>query len=250
MAPFFSKALSITEKFRAPAALWRPSQHARGGWVETSGIGRGGQIIIQMQENSDDTEGPVAVVRFVLRHGQDVLNARILNGLPIYRSAENEILFKSASTSTYKVRWKTTFRIKFETFDDTDDFLMWWYAKNGSIKALIEESSNKKHKRKSTEQIGGKEKKPRIQRSDNNESTKRDESAKGKLKYPLRVLVESTNVKQRAVASNKSAESKINNISILNDDPTSSTNEKEEVMIDDDDAPQSQNWFASFEEYE
>ena len=224
--------------------------------------------MIQMQENSDNTEGSVAVVRFVLRHGQDVLNARILNGLPIYRSAENEILFKSASTSTYKVRWKTAFRIKFETVDDTDDFLMWWYAKNGSIKAWIEESSNEKHlgfKRKSNEQIGGKEKKLKIQRLDNNESTERDESANGKLEHPLRVLVESTNVKQRAVASNKSDKSKINDVSILNDEwkennysdftdkaatTTSSNNEKEEVMIDYDDAPRSQNWFASFEEYE
>ena len=264
MAPYSSKTLKIIEKFRAPAALWRPSLHAGDGWVETSGIRRGGQIIIQTQENADDNEGPVAVVRFVLRHGQDVMNARILNGLPIHRCEENEILFKSASTSTYRVRWKTTFRIKFTTPDDTDDFLMWWYAKNGSIKAWSEASSLR-FKRKSTEQIGGMERKrPKIASSENNALTQTDKAANGKLKLSHQVLVESTNVKHGAIGSKNNdkrnsfvcGKSKENDSSNVNNESKENSNsnltdnnEMREVMIDYDEVPQSQNWFASFEEY-
>jgi len=134
MAPLSSKALSIIEKFQAPAALWIPSSIAGEGWSEISGIRRGGQVIIQVQEDALDARKQIAVVRFDLRHGQDVLNGRILHGLPLNRVDEKTVDFKCASTSTRNVRHKTINRVQFQTVDDTDDFVMWWYAKNGSIK--------------------------------------------------------------------------------------------------------------------
>ena len=103
MPSFSSKSLKVTEKFQAPAGLWHPSSNAGEGWSETSGIQRGGKIIIQIQENANGVGEPVAVVWFELRHGIDVLSSRITEGLPIHRKDKTTVLFKSFSTSTGRI---------------------------------------------------------------------------------------------------------------------------------------------------
>ena len=69
MAPFTRKALSVIEKLQAPAALY--------------GVKRDRRVIIQVQENAHEKKDSIAVAQFVLRHGQDILNAWILHGLPV-----------------------------------------------------------------------------------------------------------------------------------------------------------------------
>ena len=44
------------------------------------------------------------------------------------------VLFKSASRNNGGVNVKTIFQLVFETTNDTDEFSMWWYEKNGSNK--------------------------------------------------------------------------------------------------------------------
>ena len=82
---------------------------------------------------------PVAVVRFELRRGIDVLNSRITEGLPIHCKDKTMVLFKYFSTSTGRIGQKTVHLVQFEDVEDANDFLMSWYAKNGSIKAWLGE---------------------------------------------------------------------------------------------------------------
>ena len=273
MAPFTRKALSVIEKLRAPAALYRLSSTLGGGWSETSGVKRNGRVIIQVQENADGKKDSVAVVRFVLRHGQDVLNARILHGLPVVRKDSNTVFFKVCSTSNSRVRCKTIHVLKFDKEEDADDFLMWWYAKNGSIKAWLGEDSNQKIstrkslKRKAAESTKtgstplGKRVKVMV---DDDRCRDGDDDCKQVLQ-PLR---ESTNSKfDVGESSTKPAQKKKKNIgeNDIKDDNenndsdktgrsdvpkychlASDSEEKEEVMVDYEDVPQSQDWLASF----
>ena len=273
MAPFTRKALSVIEKLRAPAALYRPSSTLGGGWSETSGVKRDGRVIIQVQENADGKQDSVAVVRFVLRHGQDVLNARILHGLPVVRKDSNTVFFKVCSTSNSRVRCKTIHVLKFDKEEDADNFLMWWYAKNGSIKAWLREDSNQKIltrkslKRKAAESTKtgstplGKRVKVMV---DDDRCRDGDDDCKQALQ-PFR---ESTNSKfDVGESSTKPARKKKKNIgeNDIKDDNenndsdktgrsdvpkychlASDSKEKEEVMVDYEDVPQSQDWLASF----
>lgn len=252
MPTFSCKTLKVIEKFRAPAGLWRPSLNAGDGWSETSGTRRGGRIIIQIQENADIDEDPVAVVRFELRHGVDVLNSRITKGLPIHRSDDKTVLFKSVSTSTGCIRRKTVHLVKFDSVEDTDDFLMWWYAKNGSIKAWLGDDSGKTGgTRKATTPI---EKKPRGKRKATtpindlckpSEKKPKVDMNKGKRKKQKKCLVDSTNKKNNNVSESKEKlESKHEPLPHDGD-------KKEDVVVDlTEDPPQSQDWYVSFNQYE
>ena len=277
MAPFNPKALNVIEKFRAPAALYRPSGVAGGGWSETSGPKRGGRVIIQVQENADGKERQIPVVRFELRHGQDVLNARILPGLPIHCKDQTSMYFKAASSSTGRIRRKTIHLLKFRNNDDTDDFLMWWYAKNGSIEAWLGQDSNQKNestlkslKRKAIDDLGENQLRKRLKDNkaeggrplqdstnvEHNEGLKKkhkafavddDDGCDGQSK-------DDTGSYQDRYKSDESDESEKDGSDEFSgsetdgsDDQTSdSDDQKEEVIVDDEYAPQSQEWMISF----
>jgi hypothetical protein len=266
MAPFAPKALKVIEKFRAPAALYRPSSAAGDGWSETSGPKRGGKVIIQIQENADRTGSSIAVVRFELRHGQDVMNARILPGLPIHRKDKTSVFFKAASTSTGRIRRKTIHLLKFQNNDDADDFLMWWYAKNGSIKAWLGEDSNQKNK--STLQLS------KRKATDDPTENRLRKRLKDNKAGDDRLFTDSTNKEQNerlmkkhkaiAIDNDDSFDGHTRNDNGSNQDrgksdefdeteshgsddqDSDSDDNKEEVIVDDEYAPQSQEWLISF----
>ena len=67
---------------------------------------------------------PVAVVRFELCHGIDILNPRIKEGLLIQCKDKTMVFFKSFFTCTGRIRQKTVHLVQFEDVEDINDFLM------------------------------------------------------------------------------------------------------------------------------
>eukprot|EP00531_Pseudo-nitzschia_arenysensis_P008296 CAMPEP_0116127962 /NCGR_PEP_ID=MMETSP0329-20121206/7111_1 /TAXON_ID=697910 /ORGANISM="Pseudo-nitzschia arenysensis, Strain B593" /LENGTH=240 /DNA_ID=CAMNT_0003622079 /DNA_START=54 /DNA_END=776 /DNA_ORIENTATION=+ len=234
-----SKSLKVVEKFRAKAALYIPSKWKGGGWLETSGPDGGGEAIIQLQENADikENRGLVPVVRFQLRHGKDVLNARILGGLPLRRKDKHTVYFKALSSTTSGIRRKTVHVFKFIEESDADDFEMWWYAKNGSLNEWIKAKKNKKQgssKRKATDPTNSsftplKKKLKATKDFDANQEPNRDDSLQ-KLSTALSFEDDSSG---KSNAGNE----------------TDGSSDDEDVFVDSDDAPQSQQWFVAFEDY-
>ena len=103
MVPFTTKALEVTEKLCASATLYQPSKHLGDGWAEMSASRRGGKAIIQIQKNEVGGRGgrkSIAVFQYQLGHGQDIFNAQIIGGRPIYQKEDVASMFKSLSTST------------------------------------------------------------------------------------------------------------------------------------------------------
>jgi hypothetical protein len=290
MAPS-TQSLKVIEKFRAPAALYVPSTTKGGGWSEASRPGMGGEAIIQVQDDATMSGKSVSVVRFQLRHGKDVLNARIEGGLPINRKDEKAVLFKSASTSTSGIRKKTIYNLIFTNVEDTDEFLMWWYAKNGSIKAWLAKDITTKTslKRKATEPtkcgFAPLQKKSKASIPEEEASVTTKVKVRLQSQYDKKPLGESTNRKaidetrnplalstkmrrfennenerpENAYGSNlktsdnnnkKGSPAFVNNDDSHNDGSNSNgsddNNEREEVEIDHDDAPQSQDWMSAF----
>ena len=241
---------TVTCKFRAPAALYSPSGIKGGGWREASRPGMGGEVMIQVQQedakwSTNGSPNSIAIVRFQLRHGKDVLNARIKDKLPIRRKDNVTVLFKCLSSTTHKIRKKTIFHLIFEKEEDTDDFLMWWYAKNGSIQTWLEGDESKKLKEGVDESKKLKEnnKKEAKKSCSKRKATDSTNSGFTPLKKKLnkgeqdKALVESTSKKKKQ----KSGGSVIQK-------PTKKRDTVEEVVeFDYDDAPQSQNWMAAFQ---
>ena len=237
-----ARKLNISCKFSALAALYIPSKHRGGGWNEASRPGMGGKVIIQVQDDANwNGEGNkpkrMAVVRFILRHGKDVLNSRIKKRLPIKRKDKTTVLFKCASSSTNKIRQKTIFQLIFEEKEDTDDFLMWWYAKNGSTNLEWDESKELGEEDKDAD-------KSRLKRKAVNFSNSGFTPLKKKPKeMQASVLADSTNnTKQRDESpkirrSDKKHENK-------------EDGREEETLIDYNEAPESQNWMSAFAPYE
>ena len=209
------KSLKVVEKFRAPAALYRPSDTRGNGWTVSAKPGMGGEVIIQDQQDADDPKSIVPVVRYQLRHGQDTMNCRIVEGLPIRRENAKTVLFKSASRNNGGVNVKTIFQLVFETTNDTDEFLMWWYEKNGSNKNRYPNSDIKTTpiKRKGTKC---------TPRKENTKSSASPEEAS-------KPLVESTNQPTLKIGSNKNLEN------------------EEYVNIYSEPAAQSQNFMLAFD---
>ena len=243
-----TKSLRVYEKFRAAAALYTPSANKGDGWCEVSRPGMGGEVIIQLQDHATLSETFVTVVRFQHRHGKDVVNARIVKGLPINRINQSTVVFKSSSSNTNGYRKKTIFRVTFENSIDTDEFLMWWYEKNGSIKTWLKEGSNQKgftavNKRKNRDPTNcgftPKKKKPKSSALPCCKEEGRSSSKKKKT-----LLVESTNF--------DSIEKKRKHPSVVTSKlKNSSSNEGvdlEDVGIDSEYAPQSQNWMSAFDQ--
>ena len=74
------------------------------------------------------------IVRWLNYAGDDGLNCRILNLLPIHRGGDKtEFFFKSASTTTKGISRKTVFALKFEKLEDANEFEMWWLSLSGQI---------------------------------------------------------------------------------------------------------------------
>ena len=226
-----TKSLKVIEKFRAPAALYIPSKIKGGGWAEVSRPGMGGEAIIQVQDDATMSGKRVSVVRFLMRHGKDLVNARIMKGLPIIRNSTDEksVVFMSASTSTTGTRQKTMFNLIFTNVEDADEFLMWWYAKNGSIKAwLAKETSNGKAAEPSKKPLG--------------ESTNQKSIDEASAKMRLCNLKTSDNKKYSPAFGNNNGSRNDGSSSDGSDD----SDEVEEVEIDWDEAPQTQDWASSF----
>jgi hypothetical protein len=232
MAPS-TKSLKVTEKFRAPAALYIPSKNKGGGWAEVSRPGMGGQAIIQVQDDATMNGKCISVVRFLMRHGKDAVNARIVNGLPIIRNNTDEqsVVFASASTSTSGTRQKTMFNLIFENVEDADEFSMWWYAKNGSIKDWLAKETSLKGK------AAEPSKKP-LGESTNQKSTIDEASAKMRRCN----LKTSDNKKDSPAFGNTNGSRNYESSSEESDD----SDEREEVEIDWNEAPQTQDWASSF----
>ena len=76
----------------------------------------------------------MTVVRWLNYAGDDGLNCRILNLLPIHRGRDKtEFFFKSASTTTQGISRKPLFALKFEKLEDANEFEMWWLSLSGQI---------------------------------------------------------------------------------------------------------------------
>ena len=201
------------------------------GWVATSAPDKGGQAIVQLQQNANGEE--VAVVRHVNFIGKDGLNARIVDGLPILRK-KRQFYFKAVSSTTHDDRRKTPFALKFDSNDAADEFEMWWYVytKNDSIEAWL------------TEKKGKGENKLPVQ-----ESANANEPAGFSASDELKV---SKNTDAGSVADDES-----NTNSVADDDSdedangsdTGDSNEGQEefLMIDYGSAPATQNFMESFD---
>ena len=253
-SPRPSKPLKVIEKFRARAALYTPSTRKGGGWIEISGPELRGEVVIQLQEDAGrhhcyNGKKYIPVVRFHFRHGKDFVNARIQDKMPIHRKGKRKVLFKCLSSSfSSGDRCKILCCLVFEKEEDTNDFMMWWLAKNGST-PLGYENNEKLLKRKisDTKDCGRdsgftpKKKKPRAS------SRTKD------------VLHNSTNSAGSsdtgAVGFDNNHTSNTDGTGLLNtsakdsNDITLAVNDEESkaVAIDEDNyVPKSQNWMSAF----
>ena len=253
MAPSI-KSLKVIEKFRAPAALYVASETKGGGWAEVSRPGMGGEAIIQDQDDAAMRGNIVSVVRFLLRHGKDPLNARIVKGLPIVRNGTDEksVLFVSASTSTSGIRQKTMFNFIFTTVEDADEFLMWWYAKNGSIKAwLAKEVAELTNCSFAPLQEKSKASIPKEEAS-KHLCESYDRKSINETGGPLAL---STKLRRCSLKTSDNKNKKDSNDGSLNDGSNDGSNSNgsydsddgEEVEIDWNEAPQTQDWMSSFD---
>ena len=114
------------------------------------------------------------------------------------------MFFKVFPTSNSRVCRKNIHLLKFDKEEDADNFLMWflmwWYAKNGSIKAWLGEDLNQKVstkkalKRKSVEstKTGSTPLGKRVKVTVNNDRSRDDDV---NCKQVLQPLCESTNLK-------------------------------------------------------
>ena len=259
MSSFRKKTLKVVEKFRAPAALYYPSRLKGDGWIEVSGPSLGGEAVIQLQGDAKQKSGnrTISVFRFQLRHGKDHLNARIQHRLPIHRKGETTVLFKSASTNSGGLRKKSVYAVKFQSKDDTNDFMMWWLAKNGST-SLGEETKNTS-KRKAEDKTGCDRGSGYTPQKKKSKQTKSCPPANGVLNNSTNSGCEESperGAKGKIVSSlnstsNNSSEAKeLDSVGTKNDkdDDSSDSDSNEEVAIDDEYAPRSQQWVLAFVE--
>ena len=122
------------------------------------------------------------------------------------------MLLKSFSTSTGRICWKTVHLVQFEDVKDANDFLMWWYTKNGSIKAWLgEDFRGRSEKQKATDPIEDLckplEKKimmATIKEALGPPSRPIEDLRKSERKQPLQPLLDLTNTKHGLKGSNKS----------------------------------------------
>ena len=189
----------------------------------------------------------VAVVRFTNYLGNDGLNARILKGLPLRRNDKDPLRmnFKAASSTTHGHRLKTVFALKFANNEDADDFEMWWYAKNGSIKTWLE----KEVKQEESEQGQEQEQENKLPL---HETTNIISLTPNKAEAPscnLKVIPEDS-ASNQAKASNDSDSIDDGDGSSYSDSDTSDSDEEKEstrCLTDYGDVPASQNWQIAFD---
>ena len=270
---------TVKELFRGSAQFARPSTKKGAGWVAT---GDKGNAIIQQHVNQDGTT--VLVVRWTNFMGADGMNGRILIGLPIQRNGR-AVYFKTSSTTTLGNRYKAPFCFKFETVDAAEDFEMWWLSKNGSIASWKANDANKKEgsnrnlnirknmplqevtnalsapalKRKAVPMIDG----PLRKRV-------KDDDLKSTAKRSIGLMPSEVNIngKVRKIVKVKRStlksitEDPIDGLNVVDDDNSNDLNDNidssndssdevgEDVIIDEEDAPQSQNWMTAFASYD
>jgi hypothetical protein len=109
---------TVTELFKGSAKFGRPSTKQGAGWIATAA---NGNVLIQKQTYRDGND--VTVVRWTNYMELDVLNGRILPGLPILRKA-NSVYFKTSSTTTRCDRHKAPFVFQFDTVEEAAEFEM------------------------------------------------------------------------------------------------------------------------------
>ena len=259
MSSFQKKALKVTEKFRAQAALYSPSTNEGDGWIEVSGPLLGGEAIIQLQEDAKRKSTIIPVFRFQLRHGKDVVNARIEHTLPIYRKADKEVLFKCVSSNSGGLRRKTVYALKFQTKDNTDDFMMWWLAKNRSISLGLESKETALKKKRKIKWVHGSRYTPLKKKMKPDMGVVKDLQHEQERKNLI------SKHKEDKEAENKESEGSVSNVSSKNltsnkreekvvkettdtsgNGCDSSIGEDDEVYVDDECAPQSQDWSSAF----
>mmetsp|Transcript_21037 Transcript_21037/g.43297 ORF Transcript_21037/g.43297 Transcript_21037/m.43297 type:complete len:272 (-) Transcript_21037:189-1004(-) len=201
--PKKTKKLKVVEKFRAKAALYRPSVDEGGNWSIIGGKGSGGEVVIQMQVDAKNKDKYIPVVRFLTLDGEARMNGRITRGLPILRKSKLNVLFKTVSSSSRGgINAKTIFQTQFEIEDDTDDFVKLW-----------------------------------CELAENGPTSLREENA---------VLCDSENSRNDATSfdGNTAAKDALQDSS--NNDAASSDGDETEVEIDEEYAPETQNWMAAF----
>jgi hypothetical protein len=159
----------------------------------------------------------VSVVRWSNFMGVDGLNGRILLDLPILRK-DDCVYFKTSSTTTCSMRRKTLFCFKFtDAKCQAEEIEMCWLKLNGSIVPL---------------------------QGTTNAATVRTTKRKGNLMVPAVVngygifglIVEAKLYVPKYIANE-------------DDDSESNAGYIEDVIIDKDDEPQSQNWMTAFAPY-
>ena len=273
---------TVKELFRGSAQFARPSTKKGAGWVAT---GDKGNAIIQQHVNQDGTT--VLVVRWTNFMGADGMNGRILIGLPIQRNGR-AVYFKTSSTTTLGNRYKAPFCFKFETVDDAEEFEAFWLLKNGSIalwkkqdakkkediinptiKVPLQDSTNENTvhtgnaKRKAVPMIDGplRTKKKVEGRTVLNSHPHRlmpnERIINGKVRKILKAKRSALKSITEDLIVNLNEEDKTDlnteDNSKQNDDEkvdSSNGSSGEDVIIDEEDAPQSQNWMTAFASYE
>ena len=273
---------TVKELFRGSAQFARPSTKKGAGWVAT---GDKGNVIIQQHVNQDGTT--VLVVRWTNFMGADGMNGRILIGLPIQRNGR-AVYFKTSSTTTLGNRYKAPFCFKFETVDDAEEFEAFWLLKNGSIALWKEQDAKKKEdiinptikvplkdstnentvhtgnaKRKAVPMIDGPlrtKKKVECRTISNSHSPglmPTERIINGKVRKILKAKRSALKsiTEDSIVNLNEEDKTDLNteDNSKQNDDEkvdSSNGSSGEDVIIDEEDAPQSQNWKTAFASYE
>ena len=261
--PKKTKKLKVVEKFRAKAALYRPSVDEGGNWSIIGGKGSGGEVVIQMQVDAKNKDKYIPVVRFLTLDGEARMNGRITRGLPILRKSKLNVLFKTVSSSSRGgINAKTIFQTQFEIEDDTDDFVKLWceLAENGPTSLREENGKSKLATSHTGAQAvhhdstnyrntltsffdGGTTAKAVLCDSENsrNDATSFDGNTAADA-----VLRDSTNDRNDATSFDGKTTAKDALQDSSNNDAASSDGDETEVEIDEEYAPETQNWMAAF----
>ena len=245
MPPLSVSNVTIKELFSGSAKFGRPSDNTGAGWVAT---GDKGIATIQKQVSQDGSI--VYVARWTNYMRVDGMNGRILPGLPILRQHDS-VYFKTSSTTTRGIRRKAPFCFKFETVEEAEEFEMWWLLKNGSIASWKKEDTQKK--------LGGNSlvnnNLPLQETTNASVNVNVNDKLKSTVAHSgLKSIAEDSinNSNEEDVIDlngNNSKDLKDDNGSLSDDDDSSNDYPGEGVIIDDEDAPQSQNWKTAFAPY-
>ena len=140
---------------------------------------------------------------------------------------------------------KTTFALKFANNEDADDFEMWWYAKNGSIKTWLGKEAKQEESEREQEQ----ENKLPLQETSNRLSLAPNKAEDRSC--DLKAIPEDS-ASNQAKASNVSDSIAAGDGSSSSDSDTNDSDEEEEsthYLADYGDAPATQNFEIAFDFY-